>query len=155
MHCTRVFSSPDIHISSFLDMDKTSGHVSFNLNLETSMWKTPARARIKCRGRIYILLNAANVVLHTAIKTKALVLFRSCCLIEKSLKRVEVPCLFYVIWLKTIHTLNYYYYSIYLKKTECLKIITTLVKQAYTDFLVFRFILTNPVFIIISIQKNE
>ncbi len=36
-------------------------------------------------------------VLHTAIKTKVLVLFRSCCLIGKSLKRVEVSCLFYVI----------------------------------------------------------
>ncbi len=65
--------------------------------------------------------NAANVVLHTAVKTKVLVLFRSCCLIGKSLKRIEVSCLFYVIWLKTIHTLNYYYYSIYLKNVECLK----------------------------------
>ncbi len=65
--------------------------------------------------------NAANVVLHTAVKTKVLVLFHSCCLIRKSLKRVEVSCLFYVIWLKTIHTLNYYYYSIYLKNVECLK----------------------------------
>ncbi len=114
-----------------LDTNKTSGHVSFNLNLdlnlETSV-KTPAGAWIKCRGRIYILLklilnikNAANVVLHTAIQTNVLVLFRSCCLIGKSLKRVEVPCLFYVSWLKTIHTLNYYYYSIYLKNVECLK----------------------------------
>ncbi len=42
-----------------LDTNKTSGNVSFNLNLdlnlETSV-KTHARARIKCRGRIYILL---------------------------------------------------------------------------------------------------
>ncbi len=90
--------------------------------------KTSAPAQIKCGGRIYILLklifnikNAVNVVLHTAIKTKVLVLFHSCCLIGKSLKRVEVSCLFYVISLKTIHTLNYYYYSIYLKNVECLK----------------------------------
>ncbi len=57
-----------------LDTNKTSGHVSFylnlDLNLETSMWKSSARALIKCGGRIYILLklilnikNAANVVL--------------------------------------------------------------------------------------------
>ncbi len=53
-----------------------------------------------CGGRMDILLkfilnkNAAKVVLHTAIKTKVLVLFRSCGLIGKSLKRVEVSCLF-------------------------------------------------------------
>ncbi len=39
MHCTRMFSSPEIHISSFLDKNKTSDHVFFNLNLETAMWK--------------------------------------------------------------------------------------------------------------------
>ncbi len=73
--------------------------------------KTPAQAQIKCGGQIYILLklilnikNAANVVLHTAIQTKVLVLFRSCCSIGKSLKRVEVPCLFYV-------TKNYSYFE--------------------------------------------
>ncbi len=126
--CTApVFSSPDIHISSFWIRIKRQVRLmafkSRNLYV-----KTPARAWIKCRGRIYILLklilnikNAANVVLHTAIKTTVLVLFRSCCLIGKSLKRVEVSCLFYVIWLKTIHTLNYYYYSIYIKSVECLK----------------------------------
>ncbi len=38
--------------------------------------------------------NAANVVLHTAITTKVLVLFRSCCLIGKNIKRVEVSCLY-------------------------------------------------------------
>ncbi len=32
-------------------------------------------------------------------------------------------------------------------------IITTLVKQAYMDFLILRIILINPVFIIIIIQK--
>ncbi len=79
--------------------NKTSGHVSFNFKSRNLYVKTPAWAWIKCRGRIYIKLilnikNAANVVLHTAIKTKVLVLFRSCCLIGKSLKRVEVPCLF-------------------------------------------------------------
>ncbi len=73
----------------------------------------------------------------------------------QSVNRVEVSCLFYVIRLKTIHTLNYYYYSIYLKKTQsALKIIiTTLVKQAYTAFLILGIILINPVFIIIIIPK--
>ncbi len=126
----RVFSSPDIHISSFwirLKRQVMSLYFKSRFKSRNLYVKTPARAWIKCRGRIYILLklilnikNAANVVLHTAIKTKVLVLFRSC-LIGKSLKRVEVPCLFYVIWLKTIHTLNYYYYSIYIKSVECLE----------------------------------
>ncbi len=127
MHCRRVFSSPDIHISSFWIRIKRQV-MTLQFKSRNLYVKTPARAWIKCRGQIYILFklilninNAANVVLHTAIKTKVLVLFRSCCLIGKSLKRVEVPCLFYVIWLKTIHTLNYCYYSIYLKNVECLK----------------------------------
>ncbi len=78
-------------------MNKTSGR--FYLNLE--IMKTLACARMKCGGRIYILLkvtlniiNAANVFLHTAIKTKVLVLFRSCCLIGNNF---DVSCLFYVI----------------------------------------------------------
>ncbi len=77
--------------------------------------KTPARARIECGGRIYILLklilnikNAANVV-HTAIKTKVLVLFRSCGSIGKSLKCVEVSCLFLCYLTK-----NYSYFELLL-----------------------------------------
>ncbi len=56
-------------------------------------------------------------------------------------------------------TKNYSYSELLLlqylfKKQSVLKIIiTTLVKQAYTDFLVLRIILINPVFIIIIIQK--
>ncbi len=137
-------------------MKKTSGNVSFDLNLdlnlETSV-KIPARARIKCRGRIYILLkvilnikNTANVVLYTAIKTKVLVLFPFCCLIGKSLKRAEVSCLFYVIWLKTIHTLNYYYnYSIYKKMQSALKIMICSV---------FLFQTCVMAFAAVSIQKH-
>ncbi len=115
MHCRRVFSSPDIHISSFWRRFK-SRFKDLRFKSRNLYVKTPARAWIKCLGRIYILLklilnikNAANVVLHTAIKTKVLVLFRSCCLIGKRLKRVEV--LSFLCYL----TKNYSYFELLLQ----------------------------------------
>ncbi len=79
-------------------------------------------------------------------------LFRSCCLIGKSLKCVEVSCLCYLNKIYSYFELLLLQYLF--KNVECLKIIiTTLVKQAYTDFLVLQIILINPVFITIIVQK--
>ncbi len=65
------------------------------------MW-TPARARIKCGGWIFILLKwilniktTANIVLQTARKTKVLVLFRSCCLIARKLNWYFLFCVYF------------------------------------------------------------
>ncbi len=81
-------------------------------------------------------------------------LFRSCCLIGKSLKCVEVSCLCYLNKIYSYFELLLLQYLF--KNVECLKIIiTTLVKQAYTDFLVLQIILINPVFITIIIQKKN
>ncbi len=96
-----------------LDTNKTSGHVSFHLNLEIYV-KTPARARIKCGGWLYILRkwilnirNAADVVLHS-YKQRCLFSFILAVSLGKCKARRCVLCLLCYL------TKNYAYFELLL-----------------------------------------
>ncbi len=91
--------------------------------------KAPARGRLKCGGRIFILLkcilnikNVANVILHSNKNKGACSLSLFLFNWEKFKARRGVLCfLCYLTKNYSYLSLNYYYYSIYLKIVECLK----------------------------------